>query len=358
LYSKYRSEALMDHIKIYWSRMNIPKMLRACEKARLWEESCYLMVENEEFDSAINCMIEHPESAWEDAKFLDCAAKVRNQELYYKSCSFYLEYAPLKLNKLLSVLSKKIDHARVVQLMRKSDNLPLIMPYMKSVQGENVAAVNEAYNEVLVEDEDFEALRESIDEHEKFDQIALAQKLEKHELLEFRRVSAYLYKKNKRYAESVRLSKSDKMYKDAIDTAADSKDESVVEELIKFFVNIEDKECFCATLYTCYDLVRPDLVMELAWRNQLIDFAMPFMIQYMSQMHNRIKTLEEERKAEVEEEEEEQQQFMSPSGTFMLANAAYNHQAAAGNPYQQQQQMPMQGGMMGGMQNNMYGGMQ
>ncbi|CAK8987762.1 Clathrin heavy chain 1 [Durusdinium trenchii] len=346
LYSKYRPEALKEHVRMYWSRMNIPKMLRACERARLWEESVFLMIENKEFDSAINCMIEHPESAWDDSKFLDCIVKVRNQELYYKGASFYLEYAPMQLNKLLNVLAKKVDHARVVQVFRKTDNLPLIMPYLKSVQGENVAAVNEAYNEVLVEEEDHEKLRESIDEHDNFDQIALAQKLEKHELLEFRRISAYLYKKNKRYGESVRLSKTDKMYKDAIDTAADSRDEAVVEELMKFFVNIEDKECFCAALYTCYDLVRPDLVLELAWRNELTDFAMPFIIQYMSEMHDRVRELEKrtaEKPAEEEQASGGPETFMSPPGTFMLANQAYQPQQ---QPPQQFMQQAPNGGMM------------
>ena len=42
-------------------------------------------------------------------------------------------------------------------------------------------------------------------------------------MLEFRRIAAYLYKKNKRWAQSVQLSKEDRMYKDAIDTAAQSK---------------------------------------------------------------------------------------------------------------------------------------
>jgi clathrin heavy chain len=46
------------------------------------------------------------------------------------------------------------------------------------------------------------------------------------------------------------------MYKDAIDTAAESGDTELAEELLRFFVNIGDKECFCATLYTTYGLIR------------------------------------------------------------------------------------------------------
>ena len=41
----------------------------------------------------------------------------------------------------------------------------------------------------------------------------MAQRIEKHELLEFRRISAYVYKKNRRFQQSVALSKGDKMYK-------------------------------------------------------------------------------------------------------------------------------------------------
>ena len=69
--------------------------------------------------------------------------------------------------------------------------------------------------------------------------MALAVKIENHELLEFRRVAAALYKKNKRWAQSVSLSKADKMYKDAIDTAAESGDADLVEDLLRFFVSVQ-----------------------------------------------------------------------------------------------------------------------
>ncbi len=54
--------------------------------------------------------------------------------------------------------------------------------------------MNTAYNELLIDEEDYEALRDSIDKYDNFDNISLAQKLEKHELLEFRRIAAHLYK--------------------------------------------------------------------------------------------------------------------------------------------------------------------
>lgn len=41
----------------------------------------------------------------------------------------------------------------------------------------------------------------------------LASRLEKHELLEFRRLAALIYKKNKRWDDSISLSKDDKLFK-------------------------------------------------------------------------------------------------------------------------------------------------
>jgi len=136
-------------------------------------------------------------------------------------------------------------------------------------------------------------------------QIALAQRIDKHELLEFRRIAAYVYKKNKRWEQSIRLSKDDKMYKDAIDTAAASRDRKLAEELLGFFVEARDKACFCATLYTCYDLIRPDVAVELAWRNGYVDYVMPYMIQYLRHSHDKLHELDERTKPKKNEAEED-----------------------------------------------------
>lgn len=58
-----------------------------------------------------------------------------------------------------------------------------------------------------------QALRTSIDAYDNFDNISLAQSLEKHELIEFRRIAAYLFKGNNRWKQSVELCKKDKLYK-------------------------------------------------------------------------------------------------------------------------------------------------
>jgi len=89
------------------------------------------------------------------------------------------------------------------------------------------------------------------------------------------------------------LSKEDRMFKDAIDTAAESKDTEICEDLLRFFVvTVHDKACFSAVLFSCYDYIRPDVVLELSWRYGFSDNAMPYMIQYMRHLHDKIHTLE------------------------------------------------------------------
>ena len=95
---------------------------------------------------------------------------------------------------LLTVLTPRVDHTRVVRMFLRDDNLPLIRPYLIAVQHLNIEAVNDAYNDLLIEEEDYKTLRDSIDSFDNFNNISLASRLEKHPLLEFRRLAAHLYK--------------------------------------------------------------------------------------------------------------------------------------------------------------------
>lgn len=39
------------------------------------------------------------------------------------------------------------------------------------------------------------------------------------------------------------------------------------------------KECFASCLFTCYDLIRADVALELAWMNNILDFVFPYFMQ-------------------------------------------------------------------------------
>ncbi|KAF5736560.1 Clathrin heavy chain 1 [Tripterygium wilfordii] len=291
LYARYRPEKLMEHIKLFSTRLNIPKLIRACDEQQHWKELTYLYIQYDEFDNAATTIMNHSPEAWDHMQFKDVVVKVANVELYYKAVHFYLQEHPDLINDVLNVLALRVDHTRVVDIMRKAGHLRLVKPYMIAVQSNNVSAVNEALNEIYIEEEDYERLRESIEFHDNFDQIGLAQKIEKHELLEMRRVAAYIYKKAGRWKQSIALSKKDKLYKDAMETASQSGDRELAEELLVYFIEQGKKECFASCLFVCYDLIRPDVALELAWFNNMIDFSFPYLLQFIREYTGKVDEL-------------------------------------------------------------------
>ena len=72
-------------------------------------------------------------------------------------------------------------------------------------------------------------------------------------------------------------------------------------------------------LYACYDLIRPDVILEMSWRNGLHDFTMPYMINLLSRQTAAIELLtkdNEERKAR------EQSQQKKEDDTPILGSSA------------------------------------
>ena len=313
LYAKYRPKRLMEHCKNYYQKVNIPKLIRSCERFRRWKEAVFLYTKYDEFDNALVTMIEHSYKAWNHTIFTDVIQKATNQDFFFRAIIFYIEEQPMLLNDLLKCISAKIDHAKAVQVLRRSGQLALALPWLQTVQMYNVTQVNEAVNELLIELQDYDALRASVTSFDSYDQLSLAKQLERHSLLEMRRISAYIYRVNQKYPQSIELSKADQYYQDAMETANQSKSPELVEEILRYFIEIKDKEAFCACTYICYSYLSPDVVMELAWRAGYFDFAMPFFIQSTKDMYSRLTQLEKRNSAkEKKEEEKAEQQMRAP----------------------------------------------
>jgi clathrin heavy chain len=88
----------MEHLKLFVSRINIPKVIRAAEKAHLWRELVLLYVKYDEFvrlfissilvcadkllqDNAALAMIERSADAWDHNQFKDVVVRVANVEM-------------------------------------------------------------------------------------------------------------------------------------------------------------------------------------------------------------------------------------------------------------------------------------
>jgi len=328
MYSRYKEDKLMDHIKFYYQKLNMATLLQECRRSRHWPEVVFLYSHWNQYDNAIETMIEHSADCW-DSKLFKEILQQANTEVAYRAIDFYMREHPLMLNELCLDAASKLDPGRVVHKVKALGHLPLIKKYLLNVQREDISTVNEALNAMFLEEDDFTSLRESIEKYHAFDQIALAQICEKHDLIEFRRISAYLYRINKKYNKSIEVCKRDSLWQDATETAAESSKPELAESLLRFFVAEGNSPSFAATLYSCYALLTADVVLELAWRNNLMDFAMPFLIQSVADYNTKLTTitkrLEEADKKQKEEDEarkqleEEEQQLYDVGAPNLLA---------------------------------------
>lgn len=308
----------MEHIKLFWSRLNIPTLLGACQENLQWAECVFLYSHYEQHDNAVDVLITHSAECWTHDLFKSTLKQCGNVEIYYKGVDFYLAEHPLLVNDLLLDLVQQLDASRVVHMVRNNNKLPLIQKYLLHVQFQNKREVNDAVNKLHIEDGNHKALKKSVDEHGEFDLVSLATQLENHPLLEFRRISAYLFKLNKKWDRAMAISKKDNLWADTMETTSDSGNADLAEQLLTFFVEKGNKECFAACLYTCYELIRPDIVLEMAWRHGLVDYAMPYMIQTFREFDSQIKNLnskfqvqedatktEEEKRKKMEDEQQQ-----------------------------------------------------
>ena len=100
--------------------------------------------------------------------------------------------------------------------------------------------------------------------------------------------SLLFFSGNNRWKQSVELCKKDNLFKDAMEYAAESKNAEVAEELLAYFLDKKAFDCFAACLFQCYDLLHPDVILELAWRHKIMDFAMPYLIQVMREYTSKV----------------------------------------------------------------------
>ncbi|XP_039016474.1 clathrin heavy chain 1-like [Hibiscus syriacus] len=240
---------------------------RKANSAKTWKEVCFAcgLEEVSEYYQNRGCFNELI-SLMESGLGLERAHMVQRYSSkllvlsYYKAVHFYLQEHPDLINDMLNVLALRVDHTRVVDIMRKAGHLCLVKPYMVAVQSNNVSAVNEALNDIYVEEEDYDRLRESIDLHDNFDQMDL-------------------HKRQVDGSSPLPCQRRTNI-RDAMETASQSGERELAEELLVYFIDQGKKECFTSCLFVCYDLIRPD-VLELAWINNMIDFAFPYLLQFI-----------------------------------------------------------------------------
>jgi clathrin heavy chain len=48
MYARYRTEKLLEHLKLFSTRLNIPRLIRVCDEQQHWKELTYLYITYDE----------------------------------------------------------------------------------------------------------------------------------------------------------------------------------------------------------------------------------------------------------------------------------------------------------------------
>lgn len=101
--------------------------------------------------------------------------------------------------------------------------------------------------------------------------------------------------------------------------AAESKNSDIAEELLSWFLENGNHDCFAACLFHCYDQLHPDVILELAWRHNIMDFAMPYLINVMRELTTKVNKLEEaESKRKEENDTNENKPMLNMIGKIQV----------------------------------------
>ena len=201
---------------------------------------------------------------------------------------------PKRVNDLLSLLSNRVDPIKIVSIFERLDSVAQIKSYLVSVQTSHNPIINQALNEILLAEEDVEGLQLSINRSDRFDTDALAKRLAAHTLPQFRRLAAHIYKQARRWDDAIAILKHDSLYAEAVALAAESKSRTCAESLLRYFGELCNETMFAACLVSAYGLIRPDVALEVSWRQGWHDTLIPFMCQSLREYQERVDRLERE----------------------------------------------------------------
>ena len=322
LYTKYKPQKTMEHLKLFWSRINIPKVIRACEEAALHAEQVMLYIHYDEFDNAVLAMMEYSVDAW--VMLPQGIANIRNIIHSNKSLSkeqisrFTTElstfiskniprssqtFSLFSLRVLIILVSFECLKSRIISLLSnptssRSNRETLKRSIMLSMNSTskrkitNLSKIPRPPMETLIQwrlRRDWRNMN-----YWSSDGLLRSFLLEYIPILLFsdHRINATInmqsiccYK-----TSCTRMPLKQQKFQPTAKSLKICCDISSILATKKRLLRCYSRRAFQLTMltYSCSELVKPDVVIELGWRANLMDFAMPFMINTISEQTRRV----------------------------------------------------------------------
>ncbi|CAL6082010.1 Clathrin_heavy chain [Hexamita inflata] len=336
---------LSRFLKSNSDKVSIPLCIQECRKNLLWNEVVYMYVLSNENDQAVSEMMKHPGS-FDHKQLLQICGYVSQPDLLVQLTDFYIKFYPQNLVEFLKVSKNgyfqteeiidtkrkdflSVDPLAVLRLVKEYAIERLARQYFELLIEDGLIEINNELVNIYIQQRDEKALVELIKKTTQFDTYATLDRLvDEKQTQALRRTAVPVYAALKRFDEGIEYAVKNRFYDEASACAAASEDGVKCEQLLKLICSKEfpdqqiRKEIFAVAVARCGDMARPDVILELAWRLNMMDFAMPYMIGQLRSMGERIKKLEE-RKVEVVVEAPKQEDGF---GDFQQANTGDNWQ--------------------------------
>lgn len=274
---------------------------------------------------------------------------IKNIEVYYKILRHYIKYIPMTLSKILITMEEAFivakgrgieigfDYKYIINLANEADIIHVLKEYfihLRDTLNKNIETVNEIYNEILLEEEEYNLLKDSIKKFTNFNLSELALKLENHDIKKFRILSTEIYFKTGNFNKVLEICETNKQYNQIIFYLKQSQDKDLIAEYLLKFSTIKDKtpaeqernkRYFVILINLCYEYIDSYRVLEISWKNSWFDVSMPFVIQSMKQSSEKIRSLEakvdklmEEKKRAGEKSEKKATSLLSNGSNLLM----------------------------------------
>eukprot|EP00924_Labyrinthula_sp_SR-Ha-C_P001550 maker-scaffold_18-snap-gene-1.5-mRNA-1 protein AED:0.42 eAED:0.42 QI:0/0/0/0.66/1/1/3/0/1799 len=384
LYAKYsdfldlKKNVLIDFVRRQGKKINSTKFVRISQSLLKYEEVAELYRIMGELESALSVLLSHTqffadpkETVYGIILSQSESTVIRQESVYYRLLDLFVKLFPTSVSQLLDSIHSqrtkgreskpvKLDCSRVIKTLSAVGKLVLAREFLVQLQIENLrfeteskakqkanlkkyqkdyeisfsydmSAVNEAVNDLYIEEGSWELLRESIDKHTNFDHLKLARRLRESDNINFRQLSAKIFMGLKKYSEGMEICEKDDRFDECLIFARNSNDELICEDLLRKFASKGKERYFAALLVSCSHIIAPDIALELGWSKGWTNLTTPFMIQQLHKDRKHIQSLEErltklegERNEEREKERQATMRNNGLSGNPMLANSSFN----------------------------------
>lgn len=282
IYCKEFQDKLESFINKFYS--TIPAaFLQILAKYRRWKESFKLLLLRSNLDDALELVIKHPSIEFDHHKLTAVISKIKNQNILERLLQFYYECDPRMIIDLQEDFTERVEMGTLIKFFKEKDVLFILDKSMRRCQAQNPGnlVVSTGLNDHLIQINDYYGLIDSIKKCPSIDAVTISENLKSSEQRHFRVLAAKLMANSGEFARALSILIEEDALIETLMILSQSSNVQYAEAILGRYSRIRNAVMFMAVSYVLYDLLRPDIIYELAQRSQFQELSMPLFCQIL-----------------------------------------------------------------------------